>query len=157
MRITDVRVTLWEWRDIPPVRYTRTVASSQSGKTQMGLIRISTDEGVDGYAFMGSALGSAQNLVPVIVQALKPMLMGEHPLARERIWQTMMRRLRGQYLTAISAVDVALWDLAGRYAGVPVHRLIGSYRNSIPAYASSAVMDTPEAYARKYYAGLLAG
>lgn len=76
MRITDVTVTLWEWRDIPPIRYTLTVASSESRKTQMGLIRISTDEGVDGYAFMGSALGSAQDLAPFIIQALKPMLMG---------------------------------------------------------------------------------
>jgi len=149
MRITDVTVILWEWKDIPPMRYTRTVASSKSRKTQMGLIRISTDEGVDGYAFMGSALGSAQDLAPFIIQALKPTLMGEDPLARERIWQTMMRRLRGQRLTAVSAVDVALWDLAGRHAGVPLHRLMGSYRDSIPAYTSSAVLDTPEAYAEE--------
>jgi len=149
MRITDVTVTLWEWGDIPPMRYTLTVASSKSRKTQMGIIRISTDEGVDGHAFMGSALGSARDLAPFIIQAVKPMLMGEDPLARERIWQTMMRRFRGQRLTAISAVDVALWDLAGRYAGVPVHQLIGSYRDSIPAYASSAVLDTPEAYAEE--------
>ena len=146
MKITDVTVTLWEWKDIPPMRYTLVVSSSEDRKTQMGLVRISTDEGVDGYSFIGSALGSARLDAPYIVEVLKPMLMGEDPLARERIWQTMVRRLRGQKLVAVSAVDVALWDLAGRHAGVPIHRLMGSYRDSIPAYASSAVLDTPEAY-----------
>ena len=149
MKITDVTVTLWEWKDIPPMRYTLTVSSSKDRKTQMGLVRISTDEGVDGYSFIGSALGSAQRDAPYIAEALKPMLVGQDPLARERIWQTMMRRLMGQRITTISAVDVALWDLAGRHAGLPIHQLMGSYRDSIPAYASSAVLDTPEAYAEE--------
>jgi L-alanine-DL-glutamate epimerase-like enolase superfamily enzyme len=147
MRITDVTVTVWEWKDIPATRYTRTIASSKSRQTQMGLVHITTDEGVDGYGFIGSALASAKNTAPFIVEGLKPMLIGEDPFARERIWQTMMRRTRGQQMTAISVVDVALWDLAGRHAGVPVHRLMGSYRDSVPAYASSAVLDGPEAYA----------
>lgn len=147
MKITDVTVTLWEWKDIPPTRYTLTIASSESRQTQMGLVHITTDEGADGYAFLGSALGSAEGEAPFIVRNLKPMLVGEDPLARERIWQTMMRRTRGGHLTAVSVVDVALWDLAGRYAGVPVHRLIGSYRDSVPAYASSAVLESPEEYA----------
>lgn len=149
MKITDVAVTLWEWKDIPPMRYTKTVASSATRRTQMGLVKISTDEGVEGHGFMGSALGSAQDDAPFIVNGLKPMLMGEDPLARERIWQTLMRRSRGRRIPAVGVVDVALWDLAGRAAGVPVHRLMGSYRNSVPAYASSAVLDGPEAYAEE--------
>jgi len=149
MRITDVSVTLWEWKDIPATRYTLTVASSRSRKTQMGLVRIRTDEGVTGHSFIGSALWSAQNDASFIVNTLRPMLIGEDPLARERIWQTLMRRLRGQRLTAVCAIDVALWDLAGRFAGVPVYRLMGAYRSRVPAYASSAVLDTPEAYAEE--------
>ena len=149
MKITDVTVTLWEWKDIPPTRYTKTVASSKSRSTQMALIRISTDEGVDGYGFFGSALGSAQRDAPFIANGLKPLLIGEDPLARERLWQTMIRRVRGSLLSAVGSVDVALWDLAGRAAGVPVHRLMGSYRSSVPAYASSAVLDSPEEYAEE--------
>jgi L-alanine-DL-glutamate epimerase-like enolase superfamily enzyme len=113
----------------------------------MGLVHITTDEGVDGHGFIGSALRTAKDDGPFIVESLKPMLIGEDPMARERIWQTMVRRTRGQRLNAIGVVDVALWDLAGRHAGVPVHRLMGSYRDSVPAYASSAVLDGPEAYA----------
>lgn len=147
MRISDVTVTVWEWTDIPPTRYTRTIASSASLSTKMGLVHITTDEGPDGYAFLGSALGSGDRDSATLIDRLKPMLVGEDPLARERIWQTMMRRTRGQLMRIIGAVDVALWDLAGRAAGVPIHRLIGSYRNSVPAYASSAVLDSPQAYA----------
>ena len=146
MKITDVTVTVWEWKDIPPTRYTHATASSKSRKTQMGLLKISTDEGVDGYAFMGSAMASVERDAPYLVQSLKPMLMGENPLARQRIWQNIMRRLFGQRLPVLGAIDVALWDLAGRAAGVPVHQLMGSYRDSAPAYASSYVLDTVEEY-----------
>ena len=149
MRIADVAVTLWKWQDIPPTRYTRTIASAGAGSTELGLVRIVADDGAEGHAFLGSALGSAAADARALVDRLKPVLMGEDALARERIWQTMMRRTRGQLLRAIGAVDVALWDLAGRAAGVPVHRLIGSYRNSVPAYASSAVLDSPAAYAEE--------
>lgn len=149
MRIEDLTATLWTWDDIPPTRYTKTIASSGSRSTQMALVRIVTDEGADGYSFLGSALGSAENDAAALIARFKPMLIGEDALARERIWQTMMRRARGQMLRVIGAVDVALWDLAGRAAGVPVHRLIGSYRNSVPAYASSAVLPSPEAYAEE--------
>ena len=149
MRITEITVTLWAWEDIPPTRYTRNISSSQTRSTQMGLVRIATDEGVEGHAFLGSALGSAEGDAAVLVARLKPLLVGEDPLARERLWQAMMRRSRGQMLRVIGAIDVALWDLAGRAAGVPVHRLMGSYRDSVAAYASSMVLPSPEAYAEE--------
>lgn len=147
MRITDVSVTLWAWNDIPPTRYTTAVASSASRTTHLGLLRIATDDGPDGHAFIGSAMGPADRDAAFVIGSLKPLLMGEDPLARERIWHAMMHRTRGTMLRAIGAVDVALWDLAGRAAGLPIHRLMGSNRNSVPAYASSAVLDSPEDYA----------
>jgi len=49
-------------------------------------------------------------------------------------------------MRVIGAIDVALWDLAGKAAGVPIHKLMGSYRESVPAYASSAVFETVEEY-----------
>ena len=146
MKITDVTVTLWEWRDVPVVRYTKTVASSPKQSTQMALVEVSTDEGVSGYGFFGSALASAQRDAPFIVQTLKPLLLGEDPLARERLWRAMAWRAHGPLIAAVGAVDVALWDLAGRAADLPLHKLLGSYRDSVPAYASSAVLETPADY-----------
>jgi L-alanine-DL-glutamate epimerase-like enolase superfamily enzyme len=60
-----------------------------------------------------------------------------------------MGRHRQTTLRAIGAVDVALWDLAGKAAGLPIHRLLGSYRSSVQAYASSAVLRSKEAYAEE--------
>lgn len=149
MKITDVKVTMWEWKDIPPTRYTLNVASSKSRSTEMALVRILTDEGIEGNAFLGSALGSAGNDAPMLVGRYKPMLVGEDPLARERIWQRMSNFALGSVLRVIGAIDVALWDLAGKAAGVPVHRLMGSYRDAIPAYASSAVLGDAKHYAEE--------
>lgn len=149
MKITDVSVTVWEWKDIPPTRYTKTVSSAESRSTLMGLVRIQTDEGLEGNSFLGSALGSAKRDAPFLVEVVKGSLVGEDPLARERIWQTLNRRLRGQRLHVIGVVDVALWDLAGKVAGLPVHKLLGSYRDRVPAYASSAVLDRPQDYAEE--------
>ena len=77
---------------------------------------------------------------------LKPTVMGQNPLDRERLWQGLWQSYRSTTLRAIGAVDVALWDIAGKVAGLPVHQLLGSYRSSVPAYASSPVHKTSEAY-----------
>ena len=115
------------------------------------LLKIITDEGVEGYCF--GANGA------VIESIVKPMLIGEDPFYRERIWQAMRQRQR-LHLGSLSdrvlmAVDMALWDLAGRYLGQPVYKLLGATRDKVPAYASTMCgddleggLDTPEAYAK---------
>jgi L-alanine-DL-glutamate epimerase and related enzymes of enolase superfamily len=61
----------------------------------------------------------------------------------------MWHKNRQTTFRAIGAMDVALWDIAGKAAGLPIHRLLGSYRESVPAYASSAVLPSKEAYAEE--------
>ena len=146
MRITDVQVIVWEWRDIPPTRYTLKVRSAGSRSTHMALVKIITDEGIEGHAFLGSALSALGNDAKLIVERYKPLLIGQNPLNRERIWQSMSNWAMGSIMRVIGAIDVALWDLAGKAAGVPIHKLMGSYRESVPAYASSAVFETVEEY-----------
>src|SRR5438034_3415356 len=84
-----------------------------------------------------------------LIQALKPVVLGQDPLERERLYQAMCQRSRATTLRAIGAVDVAIWDVAGKVAGLPIHRLLGSYRDRVPAYASSAVLESPKAYAEE--------
>jgi L-alanine-DL-glutamate epimerase-like enolase superfamily enzyme len=115
------------------------------------LLRIVTDEGVEGYCFGARA--------DVIHSLVKPLLIGEDPLYRERIWQTLKERQR-LHLGVLSdrvlaVVDMALWDLAGRALDQPVYKLLGGYRDKVLAYASTMCgdeleggLDTPEAYAR---------
>jgi len=149
MRITDVKVTVWEWKDIPPTRYTLRVKSAGTKSVEMGLVRILTDEGIEGHAFLGNALATLGNDGKMVVERFKPMLVGKDPLAREQIWQAMTGWAMGGVMRVIGAIDVALWDLAGKAAGVPIHRLMGSYRDSVPAYASSAVFENTEEYAEE--------
>jgi L-alanine-DL-glutamate epimerase-like enolase superfamily enzyme len=84
-----------------------------------------------------------------LIQYLKPPLLGQDPLARERLNRALWQRSRNTTFRAIGAVDVALWDLAGKAMGQPIHRLLSSYRDRIAAYASSTVLPSNDAYAEE--------
>lgn len=146
MQITDVTLTLFAWEDLPEVRYAGQSGRSIGGASDLGLLRILTDEGLEGHAFLGSAAWPASQDGAGLIHFLKPVLLGADPLERERISQLLWRRSRQTTIRTIGAVDVALWDLAGKIAGLPIHRLLGSFRTCIPAYASSQVLQSPAAY-----------
>ena len=107
------------------------------------LVEVLTDEGISGW---GEAF--AQGLEPpeiaaaVIQHALKPLLMGADPLDTEVLWHTCYHRTRdygrkGSVVAGISAVDMALWDIAGQARGVPVWKLLGGrFRDRVQPYAT---------------------
>ena len=148
MKITDLTLTLFSWDDIPATRYGQHTGAF-SGSSQLGLLTIDTDAGLSGHAFLGSSSRGAQMDGESLIHYLKPIVMGSDPLERERLYGAMYRKARMTTLRAIGAVDVALWDLAGKAAGMPISKLIGQARASCPAYASSAVMAGPEHYAEE--------
>jgi L-alanine-DL-glutamate epimerase-like enolase superfamily enzyme len=146
MKITDVTLTLFAWDGIPATTYGRHTGRF-SGRSQLGLLTVRTEEGVDGHAFLGSAMRGAHLDGESLIQQLKPLVMGQDPLERERLYQALWHKNRATTFRAIGAMDVALWDIAGKVAGMPIHRLLGSYRDRVPAYASSAVLGSTEDYA----------
>lgn len=148
MKITDLSLTLFAWEGIPATSYGRHTGRF-GGQSQLGLLRLVTDQGLEGHAFLGSAMRGAHLDGQSLVAVLKPIVLGQDPLERERLYHGLMSRSRQTTLRAIGAVDVALWDLAGKAAGLPIHRLLGSYRDRVPAYASSAVLGSAEAYAEE--------
>jgi L-alanine-DL-glutamate epimerase-like enolase superfamily enzyme len=152
VKIVDVAVQRFRYRS-------RTVRDSEGhghpgpehDATQT-LMTITTDDGAQGQVFGGVDAG-------VVAHLIKPHLVGRDPFYREAIWQSLRERQRlhlGQLSDRVlAAVDLALWDLAGRALGQPVHRLLGAARDRVPAYASTMCgddleggLDTPEAYAR---------
>lgn len=145
MKIDDVTLTLFAWDDIPATRY-GSHTGQFSGQSQLGLLTIKTDDGVEGHAFLGAASRSATIDAQSLVDYLKPMVMGQDPMEHERLYKGLHSRLRATTLRAIGAMDVALWDIAGKVAGLPVYKMLGAYRHSIPAYASSPTMENPEEY-----------
>ena len=148
MKITDVTLTTFAWDNIPATSYGSHTGAFQ-GDSELGLLKITTDEGLEGHAFLGSASRGADIDAGSLIRYLKPVVMGRDPLERERLYQDLWKRNRHTTLRAIGAMDVALWDIAGKAAGMPIHRLLGSCRASVPAYASSAVQSSPEAYAEE--------
>jgi L-alanine-DL-glutamate epimerase-like enolase superfamily enzyme len=148
MKITDVTLTLFAWDGIPATSYGAHTGKF-AGASQLGLLKIETDQGLAGHAFLGSAFHAADMDGPGLVRYLKPLLVAQDPLARERLNKAMWKRVRTTSVRAIGAVDIALWDIAGQAAGLPIHQLLGSYRDRIPAYISSAVLAGPQAYAEE--------
>ncbi len=148
MKITDVTLTLFAWEGIPATTYGKHTGRI-ADRSQLGLLTISTDEGVEGHSFLGAASRGANLDGQSLIDFLKPVVMGQDPLARELLYQGMWQRNRNTTLRAVGAMDVALWDIAGKVAGLPIHRLLGSYRDSVPAYASSSVHLAPEEYAEE--------
>lgn len=146
MKIDDVTVTLFAWHDIPPHSYLGRGPFDPAGKpdrtVDLGLVTIRTDEGLEGHAFLGMAGLHGQ----LLVKLLKPKLVGRDPLAREQLYHDMLESRLFVQPWVIGAVDIALWDLAGKIMGQPIHRLLGTYRDKIKAYASSEQHPNVEAY-----------
>ena len=156
MKITDVTVTLFKWENIPLKSYDAAVKMVKTN-SDLGLVRIKTDEGVEGFGFLGLCVHPGSLDAPHIVRFLKPILMGQNPLDRERLYQNLSR-MRAQVSTqAVCAVDVALWDLAGKISGLPIHAMIGTFRDKIPVYASSEQHETAEGYVEQALAVKAAG
>ncbi len=145
MRITDITVTMVAWENIPPVRY-GTANPATVGRSDIGVVEIATDAGVTGHSFLGASFRPAHLDATMLVESLKPRLIGQDPLAREALWQAMNKARRGVTYRVIGALDTALWDLGGKVAGLPLHRMIGSFRRRIPAYASSGSLADEAAY-----------
>ena len=113
----------------------------------VSILRIDTDDGAVGYSAGGYSAYFQAPPQATVDALVKPLLLGEDPLDRERLWQWMMGN-RGFSEEVIGSVDCALWDLLGRTTGVPVYKLLGGARDKVKAYASTAPnLGSPEVYA----------
>jgi len=168
MKITEVRTRVVQWEGevvpLPPHFCTNPMDLVAFRKASMGnfafhnwlLVEIFTDRGLVG---LGNAALSPLVTKQLIDVYLKPLLIGADPWDVELLWQQMYRRTlafgrKGVALAAISALDIALWDLMGKDAKQPVFRLLGGRtKEKIPVYASRLyAMPIPElrAEALKY-------
>ncbi|WP_306119439.1 MULTISPECIES: L-rhamnonate dehydratase [unclassified Roseitalea] len=150
-QITDVRTTIWEWTGpvapMPPHFCTTAsdivadVTGSIAGFRFLGwlICEIECDDGTVG---IGNAALAPHAVKTTIDTYLKPLLIGTDPLDNEYIWQSMYRRTlpfgrKGIGMTAMSAVDLAVWDARGKILGQPVFKLLGGRtKEKLPVYAS---------------------
>jgi L-alanine-DL-glutamate epimerase-like enolase superfamily enzyme len=135
-------------------------AEEPPGPTHLGIVKVSTDAGITGYSDIETAPTVAKAAIEAprwsepgmeCFDGLATLVVGENPLETERLWYKMYRGSiyygrRGVVLQAISAIDIALWDIAGKFYEVPVYLLLGAkWRSKVRAYASTLFRPQPEA------------
>ena len=111
------------------------------------IVRIYTDEGVEGVAGVWNATSfDFERYTAESIRHLAPLLLGKDPLLRESIWHEIRPRVFPLPPQSLAAIDVALWDLAGKAAGLPLYQLLGGTRDRIPAYASTPLFKDVDSY-----------
>lgn len=159
MKITNVEVLVLKSAGL----YNRPTGSEEPlGPTYMGLVRVSTDAGITGYSDMETSATVAKAAVEApswsepgveCFEGLASLMIGENPLEPERLWYKMYRGSvyygrRGVAIQAISAIDIALWDIMGKFYRQPVSVLLGArWCERVRAYASTLFRPTPDAMA----------
>jgi len=168
MKITDIRTRVVEWHGptvapLPhfctnPMDLLALEADAMAGFRFHGwlIVEVATDAG---HVGLGNAALAPRLTKHTIDLYLKPLLIGADPFDVEFLWQHMYRKTmafgrKGVGMTAISAVDIALWDILGKATGQPVFRLLGGRtKRTIPVYASrlySQPLDSLSSEAKKY-------
>lgn len=136
MKIAEVRTHLLEHRLAVPFQS----ASMRFDRRAHVLVEIVCDNGLTGW---GECLGPARPNAAVVA-AYRNWLIGMNPLETEKIWAVLYNALRDQgqrglTLTALSGIDIALWDIKGKHFGSPVSMLLGGrFRESVKAYATGS-------------------
>ncbi len=151
MKITEVRTRVVEWKGktvapqphfcTNPMDLLDLAQDSMASFRFYGwlIVEIFTDSG---HVGIGNAALAPRLVKQTIDLYLKPLLMGRDPFDSEFLWQHMYRQTmafgrKGVTMVAISAVDIAIWDLMGKATGQPIYRLLGGRtKRAIPVYAS---------------------
>jgi len=133
MRVVEVVSNLYRTKRERPIRngmYTY----SESGSV---ITRVRTDEGIEGIGWAGAQAGPDKAIYEA-AQALGDHALGLDVYDTERLWERMFQPKlfgrRGLTIRAMASIDIAMWDAAGKTAAVPLYKMLGGYRNRVPAY-----------------------
>lgn len=137
MRIRDVRTIPLEY----PLSHPVFDANYRMGSKPALLVEVETDSGLIGLGETAHFGGPLRSTQVVIEGELRDHVVGEDPRDIERLWEQMHERAYkhargGLVIAAMSGIDIALWDLRGKLAGMPLWRLLGGCRQRVPAYAT---------------------
>jgi len=135
MKITNVRATALSMPvaiDVPGAgRHRETLGAC--------VVEVETDQGIVGHGL--TSITQEKVIAAIVNDVVAPALIGTDPLAHEARWEQMYwlmssRGQTGYAHHAIAAIDVALWDIKGRFLGQPIWRLLGGARKEVPVYAT---------------------
>ena len=108
------------------------------GKLTAGVLRLTTDSGIEGNTHIGDRGGGGASTIEAFQKAFSGRLVGMNIADREWLWHQLSRMAgHGASVHALwSHVDVAMWDAAGKIAGMPVHEMLGTARRTTEVYAT---------------------
>ena len=139
MKITSIKVHVLQSPLSQPFAFSQGWVHRRSAT----LVEVSTDTGITGWGeAFAQGLEPPQIAATVIEHALAPLVLDSDPLATEVLWHRMYHQSRdygrkGSVIAGISAIDTALWDIAGQHYGVPVYQLLGgAFRTRVQPYAT---------------------
>ncbi|GAA3639409.1 D-galactarolactone cycloisomerase [Microbacterium awajiense] len=120
------------------------------------LVRVETDDGIVGW---GECFGPGTIAVAnatIVEKVIAPMIVGMNALEREVVWHCVYNGLRdhargGMPIQALSGIDIALWDIAGKAAGLPLHQLVGGqFRERVPVYGYGMMLQRVDDLAARF-------
>jgi L-alanine-DL-glutamate epimerase-like enolase superfamily enzyme len=131
-----IGVHAYSTRDPNPVPYVwRSGLPGGDPFVESTWLRLVTDAGLEGW----SCAVRGPIALDLIQRRLKPWLLGQNPLLKEKLWHELweLDRIEEFPMYMMGVVDAALWDLTAKAAGLPLYQLLGGYRERIEAYAST--------------------
>lgn len=138
MRITDVTTIKLSYE--PAIAMADAIHYMAARRTL--LVQVHTDDGLAGLGESAVYGGTIESTEAVVRGELRQTVLGQDPFRVERLWSMMTTRAhqrgkRGMLMQAVSGIDIALWDIIGQATKTPLYRLLGSYRDTLDAYASA--------------------
>jgi D-arabinonate dehydratase len=124
-----------------PVKRPTAISTRQLNVREFVLVWLGTDDGSEGLGYTYAGTVGGRVVQAAVDTVLRELVVGEDPRFIERLWERMFKQSllvgrRGGMLRAIAAIDLALWDVLGKVHSEPLYRLLGAYRDEVPAYAS---------------------
>ena len=150
LEVVNLRIDVIE-RDAPVVAV-NDQRRELGGHTRQGVLRIRTAGGHEGHCIIGQQAGDASETMELVIEQIKPRVLSRLASAHEWVWSQRLALDASPALAhaAMANIDVALWDVAGKAAGAPVHALLGTQRAEIPVYGTYPPRNsTPEGYERE--------
>ena len=131
----------------PEVEALRWASNLPAQNATLTIVRVFDEDGYEGVGATPSYSSDQWDLSMLeSVRLLAPRIVGRDPLLREGLWHELNDLILPVLPGAQAAIDIALWDIAARRAGMPLYRFLGGARDRLPAYASTPMLPDAEAY-----------
>ncbi len=136
MQINDIKIEVLEF-DVPSLNI-NDERRVMGGRITAGALRLLTDVGIEGNAHIGDRGGGGEAMIGAVWNTFSERVIGMNIADREKLWHQLpaINPQESSIHALWSYIDVAMWDAAGKAAGMPIHEMLGAARRKIEVYAT---------------------